>query len=235
MANNVVGTPQTLLERALAFVWPSNAPASWAERAAGLDRKHTEVEGELTAAKAELAQKTEASVFTHSPDGSRQRDLLRRRIEDLGETLKATGGALEQARARAAAESLAQRWAEAEKVAVEYRTHAARAGEILDDFAVALNELIAVSERFGRSIPGTGINSDFQPLLFTGELPTMLEAALRVKTGERLLLGSRLSHRAVSQIADAGNLALQADQQIAIAFKSRKTPPSTTPSPKEAA
>lgn len=237
MANNVVGTPQTLLERALAFVWPTNAPASWALRAAGLEEKHEAVERELDEAKAELAQKTEASVFTHSPDGSRQRDLLRRRVEDLGETLKATGTALAQARERAAAENLAQRWAEADAIAVEYRARAARAGEILDDFAVALNELITVSNRFARAVPTGGLGSDFNPFFFTGELSTMIEAAIRIKTKERLLMGNRLAHRSVTQITDVADLALQADQQIKIAFKAKRaTPPSTTPAtPKEAA
>ncbi|MGO9268247.1 MAG: hypothetical protein ACLQBA_25735 [Candidatus Binataceae bacterium] len=193
----------------------------------GIEEKLADTQHKLDSERPELAKLTEQGVFAQgieAENGSKRRDALRRRIEDLAETVRATGIALAEARERAKAVALEAQWAEAERIGEEYRARAARVGKILDEFAAGLVELIDAADRFGRAVPRhvRGINSDFNPAMYVAELPTALEAKIRVATGERVLMGNRLAHRAAVQIVDTGNLELQADEQIAIAFKSRK-------------
>src|SRR5271168_2415193 len=108
---------KNLLERAISWIWPTSPPDTWAEKVAGLEEKMAVEQRKLSDEKAQLEQLTEAGVFSQgiaAENASRQREALRRRIEDHTATLEATRIALEQARDRAFDEAFENQCAIAE-------------------------------------------------------------------------------------------------------------------------
>ena len=117
---------KNLLERAISWIWPTSPPDTWAEKVAGLEEKMGPEQRKLSDEKAQLEQLTEAGVFSQgitAVNGSKQREALRRQVEDRIATLEATRVALDQARDRAFDEAFEGRCVIAEKIGEEYRTH----------------------------------------------------------------------------------------------------------------